>query len=99
MRGFASDNYAPAHPAVIEAVARSNSGQAAAYGYDEHTARAVALIREEFGEDTEVRFVFNGTAANVLCLQTMVRPHQAVICATSVSSGRSCSTCRRPTAA
>ena len=83
MRGFASDNYAPAHPAVLEAMARANTGQAAAYGYDEHTERATALIREEFGEDTEVRFVFNGTAANVLCLQTMVRPHQAVICATS----------------
>ena len=84
MRGFASDNYAPAHPAVLEAMARANAGQAAAYGYDEHTERATALIREEFGEDTEVRFVFNGTAANVLCLQTMVRPHQAVICASQL---------------
>jgi threonine aldolase len=41
----------------------------------------VSRIGIELGGDPEVFLVFSGTAANVLCLQSMVRPHQAVICA------------------
>lgn len=32
---FASDTTAPAHPSVIEAIARVNSGYAPSYGADE----------------------------------------------------------------
>jgi threonine aldolase len=38
-------------------------------------------VRELVGGDAEVFFVFNGTAANVLGLQSIVRPWEAVICA------------------
>lgn len=33
-----------------------------------------------FGSNIEVFFVFNGTAANVLSLKTITKPHQAIFC-------------------
>lgn len=79
-RGFASDNYAGVHPEVMAALARVNDGHAPAYGYDGHTRAAVERVRAELGERVEVFFVFGGTGANVLGLEAVMRPHQAVIC-------------------
>ena len=79
-RGFASDNNAGAHPEVLEAVARANTGHTRAYGEDPWTASAVARLREHLGERAEPFFVFGGTGANVLGLQAVMRPHEAVIC-------------------
>ncbi|HJQ10849.1 MAG TPA: low specificity L-threonine aldolase [Gemmatimonadaceae bacterium] len=80
-RAFASDNWAGVHPEVLAAMAAANVGHVPAYGDDPYTHEAVSRIRRELGEDAEVFLVFSGTAANVLCLQGMVRSHQAVICA------------------
>jgi threonine aldolase len=57
---FASDNYAGAHPAVLEAVAVANAGWAQAYGDDPWTARLRDRLRELLG-DVEAFPVFNGT--------------------------------------
>jgi threonine aldolase len=81
VKGFASDNYAPAHPQVLAAVAEANTGQAVAYGADPWTARAEALLREHFGDQAVPLLVFNGSAANVLCLRALCRPWESVICA------------------
>ncbi|MEI8058176.1 MAG: low specificity L-threonine aldolase [Actinomycetes bacterium] len=80
---FASDNHAGAHPDVLAAVVAANEGFAPAYGDDDVTANAVALLREQFGADVEVFPVFNGTGANVVALQSMVRPFEAVLCAST----------------
>lgn len=80
-RAFASDNWAGVHPDVLRAMAEANVGHAASYGSDEWTERAVAKVRALVGKDCDVFFLFSGTAANVLGLQSIVRPHQAVICA------------------
>lgn len=80
-RAFASDNWAGVHPEVLAAMAAANVGHVPSYGDDPYTHDAVARIRGELGEDAEVFLVFSGTAANVLCLQSMVQSHQAVICA------------------
>ncbi len=79
-RGFASDNAAGVHPRVIEAVVGANAGHAHAYGDDDWTRRAQGLIREQFGEQSEAYFVFNGTGANVTALQALMRSFEAVIC-------------------
>jgi threonine aldolase len=76
---FASDNYAGAHPGVLEAVAAANEGWARAYGDDDWTARLQARLRELFG-DVEAFPVFNGTGGNVTALSAVLRPFQAVIC-------------------
>jgi threonine aldolase len=83
MHSFASDNYAGVHPEVLAAIAEVNVGHQPAYGYDPVTAAAEQLFRVHFGPDAEAYFVGNGTAANVLSLQAMLRPYQAVICAES----------------
>lgn len=80
-RAFASDNWAGVHPEVLAAMAAANVGHVPSYGADPFTRDAEERIRAALGEDAEVFLVFSGTAANVLCLQSMVRPHQAVICA------------------
>ncbi|HEX5387190.1 MAG TPA: low specificity L-threonine aldolase [Gemmatimonadales bacterium] len=80
MKDFASDNTAGVHPLVLDALSRANAGRAPAYGDDEVTARAAARVREQFGPEVEVFFVWGGTAANVLGLSTMLAPYQGVIC-------------------
>jgi len=80
-RAFASDNWAGVHPEVLAAMAEVNVGHVPSYGTDPFTRDAEERIRAALGEDAEVFLVFSGTAANVLCLQSMVRSHQAVICA------------------
>jgi threonine aldolase len=79
-RSFASDNNAVVHPEVLEAIRRANEGHAVGYGDDPYTDAAVKKFREHFGQDVEVFFVFNGTAANVLSLQALTRPYHAVLC-------------------
>lgn len=82
-RGFASDNYAGIHPEVLQAIERVNDGHAVAYGDDDETGRLGDLMREHFGAQAQVFPVFNGTGANVVALQSICRPWQAVICAES----------------
>ena len=79
-RSFASDNNAVVHAEALEAIQRVNEGHVVGYGDDPYTESAVAKFREHFGEDVAVFFVFNGTAANVLSLQALTRPHHAVLC-------------------
>jgi threonine aldolase len=79
-RGFASDNNSGAHPDVLAAIAQANDGHVVAYGDDDYTAAARRRFREHFGEQAEAFLVFNGTGANVLALQALARPHEAVIC-------------------
>jgi threonine aldolase len=80
-RAFASDNWAGVHPEVLAAMAAANVGHVPSYGADHYTRDAVARIGDELGGDAQVFLVFSGTAANVLCLESMVKSHQAVICA------------------
>ena len=80
MHDFASDNHAGAHPEVLAAVAAANDGHAGSYGADDWTRRAEELFRRHFGADARAFCVFNGTAANVLAIDALTRPHEAVIC-------------------
>ncbi|MDG4648301.1 beta-eliminating lyase-related protein [Roseibacterium sp. SDUM158017] len=78
---FASDNAGPAHPRVMEALARAGEGYAMPYGNDPVTADAVGAIRDLFeAPEAEVAFVGTGTAANALALSCLVRPFETVYC-------------------
>ena len=80
---FASDNYAGVHPTIIAALVAANGGHEIAYGEDTCTSALSALIRAAFGDAALAFPVFNGTAANVLSLQSLLPPWGAVICAES----------------
>ncbi len=81
MKGFASDNNSGVHPDVMEALNNVNSEHAIGYGGDQVTARAEKLFKNIFGPQAKVFFVYNGTGANVIALQAMTRPFNAVITA------------------
>ncbi len=79
---FASDNHAGMHPEVLEALREANSAHAPSYGEgDEYTTRAEEHFRQLFGEQARTYFVFGGTGANVLALQSIRAPHHAICCA------------------
>lgn len=78
-RHFASDNYAGVHPDIMKALVNANQEHATAYGDDRYTEMAVEAFRKHLG-DVDVHFVFNGTAANVLGLRTMLDSHNGVVC-------------------
>ncbi len=80
-RSFASDTHAGMHPEVLQAIIDANVGHVMAYGADPYTERAVAAFRQHFGEDSEVFFVLNGSAANVLSVAGLSAPYHCVICA------------------
>jgi threonine aldolase len=79
-RGFASDNNAGIHPEILQAIAAANRGHTIAYGDDPYTRSAVEAFKALLGDEIEVFFVYNGTAANVLGLASVLRPFNAVIC-------------------
>jgi len=78
---FASDNTAPASPAILAALAAVNHGAVASYGADAVTARVRARLASVFEHAVVVHPVATGTAANALALATLVHPYGAVICA------------------
>jgi threonine aldolase len=82
-RGFASDNSATVHPAVLGAIARVNVGHTFGYGHDKFSRQVEVRFAEQFGGDARAFFVFNGTAANVLSMRAVCRPWEAAICATT----------------
>ncbi|HVF39343.1 MAG TPA: low specificity L-threonine aldolase [Gemmatimonadaceae bacterium] len=79
-RHLASDNWSGVHPEVLAAIVAANEGHLASYGHDAYTKSITDRIKEIFGGRAEVFFVFTGTGANVLSLQTLARPYNAVIC-------------------
>jgi threonine aldolase len=80
-RSFASDNNAGVHPDILKAISAANQGHVVGYGDDEYTHSAHALFKKQLGQDIEVFFVFNGTAANCLSLKALTNSYHAVICA------------------
>ncbi len=80
-RGFASDNNSGVHPNILKSFEQVNVGHTIAYGDDIYTQQAVDKFKAIFGDDIEVFFVFIGSAANVLGLQSVTQRHNAIICA------------------
>lgn len=78
---FASDNWAAVAPEVADALAAAaRAGRAAAYGGDETTARAEALVRDFFGREATVLFTATGTASNAIALAALAGPGAVAFC-------------------
>jgi threonine aldolase len=76
---FFSDNAAAAHPAVIEAIARSNH-HSTAYDGDELSLKLDRAFSDLFETDVRALWVTTGTAANCLALAALCPPYGAIIC-------------------
>lgn len=79
MRSFASDNNAPVHPAIMQAIEDANRGPAVGYGADPWTQQALQDLKAVFGQDCEPYLVLTGTAANVLSIMACTRTYHAVL--------------------
>lgn len=77
---FRSDNTAPAHPAIFEALAKANQGTVGSYGNDPLTKRVTERLCELFEREVAVYPVATGTAANSLALALFTPPWGAVYC-------------------
>jgi threonine aldolase len=81
--GFGSDNHSGVHPDILNAMRNVNEGYTVAYGLDEYTQHAVEQVKKIFGKNTSVFFVYNGTAANILGLKSVVDSFHSIFCAES----------------
>lgn len=78
-RLFLSDNAAPVHPAVWEAMRGADSADNP-YDGDALSAELDARFSALFGRECAALWVATGTAANCLALATMCAPHGGVVC-------------------
>jgi threonine aldolase len=76
---FFSDNAAPAHPKVIEAIEQSNRLDTA-YDGDEWSGRLDTAFSDLFEKPVRALWVTTGTAANGLALAALCPPHGAILC-------------------
>lgn len=79
------DDYSEgAHPEVLAALLQSNGTQEVGYGRDTFSEEAKHHIRTHLGnQDVGVFFVPSGTSANAISIAACLRPHEAVIAASS----------------
>ncbi len=81
---FNSDYIEGAHPAILEALVRTNFEQTVGYGEDPYCAEAREIIREHCGnKELGVQFLVGGTQANVTVIDALLRSYQGVISADS----------------
>lgn len=78
-RLFLSDNAAPVHPAVWEAMRDADHADNP-YDGDALSAELDARFSALFGRECAALWVATGTAANCLALATMCAPHGGVVC-------------------
>jgi threonine aldolase len=76
---FFSDNAAPAHPKVLEAIADANRLDTA-YDGDEWSRRLDGAFSDLFGTEVRGFWVTTGTAANCLALAALCPPYRAILC-------------------
>ena len=79
---FASDYLEGAHPAIIDALVRTNMEQTSGYGTDAHCEAAREAIRAACACPTaEVHFLVGGTQANAVLISTLLAPYEGVVAA------------------
>ena len=76
---FFSDNAAPVHPKVMEAIAVANRLDTA-YDGDEWSQRLDGAFSDLFGTEARAFWVPTGTAANCLALAALCPPYRAILC-------------------
>ena len=81
---FLDDYSEGCHPQILEALASTNLQQQTAYGNDDFSEQARTAIRGHMNDqDLPVHFVAGGTLANLTIIASALRPHEAVIAAST----------------
>lgn len=77
---FLSDNAAPAHPLILQALSDVDSVDNHGYGDDAQTLALTQELSALFETQVTVFPVVTGTAANALAMATLCPPHGAILC-------------------
>lgn len=79
-KGFASDNWSGVSPEIMDALNSINKNHHPAYGENDGLLdQAQEVFRKHFGPKSKTFFVYNGTGANVLAVQQLLRSWEAVV--------------------
>lgn len=78
---FASDNYSPVHPKVMERIAKINKGFDKSYGFDKENELLQENIERVFGIGKTAYLFATGTGANVVGLSALCERFEAVLAA------------------
>lgn len=82
MYSFKNDYSEGAHPAILEALMRTNLEQEEGYGEDRYSLQAADLIRQKIDwPEAAVHFLTGGTQVNMTAISSFLRPHEAAIAA------------------
>jgi len=84
IHSFKNDYSEGVHPRILNALLETNLLQADGYGEDPYCLTASQLIKKAAkNENLEIHYLSGGTQANLVCLDSLLRPYQAVIAAES----------------
>ncbi|MCX7545446.1 threonine aldolase family protein [Marinicella gelatinilytica] len=80
MKNFRSDNEAPVHPDILQAMVDANQGFSESYGYDVYSEQLTEQFQQLFGCWCEVLPLTTGTAANSIATALTTPPYGAIYC-------------------
>ena len=80
---FKNDYSSVCHPLVLQKLIEVSKEQNVGYGEDIHTKKAIKLIQEKLGKDSDIYFISGGTLTNSTAISSILRPYEAVICVES----------------
>ncbi len=82
MLHFDSDYMEGMHPAILEALVRTNMQKTTGYGLDEYCVAAREAVRKACdAPDADVHFLVGGTQTNSTVIRALLRPHEGVVAA------------------
>lgn len=82
LKDFNGEVWTNTHPAVLQAMAAINEAAVdGKVGNDRFSRHAEQLLQQQFEGRIHTMMTFNGTAANILALKSMLHSWSAVICA------------------
>lgn len=84
MYSFKSDYSEGAHPNILNALIESNLTQVEGYGEDVFSEKAIELLKEKMRTtEVDIHFLSGGTQTNLTALSAFLRPHEAIIAAST----------------
>lgn len=82
MISFENDYNTGAHPAILEALAKTNMEMLSGYGTDTYTEEAISKIREITQcPEAQIYLAVGGTQTNQLVISTMLKDYEGVVAA------------------
>ncbi|PFO08339.1 threonine aldolase [Bacillus sp. AFS076308] len=84
MYSFKNDYSEGAHPQILKALMETNLVQEEGYGEDDYSIKAIKRIKEKLGRtNVDVHLLTGGTQTNLTAISAFLRPHEAVISAST----------------